>query len=193
MKPRRRIVVYGVTGSGKTTLGRRLAAALGLRHVELDSLFHGPDWTPTPPDEFIAKIQAALDASPEGWVVDGNYGTAREFLLPKADTVIWLRLPFLVSYLSMARRTFRRLFTREELWNGNRETLRLLLFDKESLLLWGIREHRPSQARVKAALTDIPHEAEVIEVRSRRDIDALVERLARERVGAGASWNRNLA
>jgi hypothetical protein len=93
----------------------------------------------------------------------------------------------------MARRTFRRLFTREELWNGNRETLRLLLFDKESLLLWGIREHRPSQARVKAALTDIPHEAEVIEVRSRRDIDALVERLARERVGAGASWNRNLA
>jgi adenylate kinase family enzyme len=181
MKPRRRILVYGVTGSGKTTLGRRLASELGLRHIELDSLFHGPNWTPTPPDEFVAKIQAALDESPQGWVVDGNYGTARTFLLPQADTVIWLRLPFLVSYLSMARRTVRRLFTREELWNGNRETPKLLFFDKDSLLLWGIRQHRPSQERVRAALEETPHEAEVIEVRSRREVDALVRRLVAER------------
>jgi adenylate kinase family enzyme len=177
---RRRIVVYGVTGSGKTTLGRRLAAELGLRHIELDALYHGPNWRPATAEEFVSRIEAAVAASPQGWVADGNYGVARAVLLPRADTVIWLRLPWRVSYWRMLTRTLRRFLTREELWNGNRETARLLLLDKDSLLLWGIRQHRPSQERIRAALSEIPHQAEVIEARSSREVDALVRRLREE-------------
>src|SRR5215217_4539806 len=43
-----RIVIIGRTGSGKTTLGRELAAALGIPHVELDALYFGPDFNTVP-------------------------------------------------------------------------------------------------------------------------------------------------
>ena len=39
----RRIVVAGVSGVGKTTLSRRIAAVTGIEHIEIDALFHGPD------------------------------------------------------------------------------------------------------------------------------------------------------
>jgi|SRR5438105_4840170 len=40
-----KIAVLGTSGSGKTTVARELARGLGLPHVELDALFHGPGWT----------------------------------------------------------------------------------------------------------------------------------------------------
>jgi adenylate kinase family enzyme len=181
---RNRIVVYGVTGSGKTTLGRRLAAELGLRHIELDSLYHGPNWTPTPPDEFEAKAQAAIDASPDGWVADGNYRVVRQLLLTQADTAVWLHLPWRVSYLSMVRRTFTRAITRKELWNGNKESLRLMFLDKESLLLWGIHHHRASIRSASEALYGFAHTAEIFDVRSRRQLDDVVRRFVAERAEA---------
>lgn len=41
----RRVAVAGVSGVGKTTLARRIAAVAGIPHTEIDALFHGPDWT----------------------------------------------------------------------------------------------------------------------------------------------------
>ncbi len=43
-----RILILGRTGSGKTTIARELAAALGVTHVELDSLYFGPDFSRAP-------------------------------------------------------------------------------------------------------------------------------------------------
>jgi adenylate kinase family enzyme len=184
---RKRIVIYGVTGSGKTTLGRRLAAELGLRHIELDALFHGPDWTPTPPAEFLARVGAALAASPDGWIVDGNYSVVRPFVLQQADTVVWLRLPWRVSYWRMLKRTFGRWARREELWNGNRESLRMQLFDKDSLLLWGVKHHRQSIAGTRKALAEVPHSAAVFEIRSAREAEWLVRSFREEQQAATGS------
>ncbi len=87
-QPGQRINVVGVTGSGKTTLARRLSDRLDIPHVELDALFWGPGWTETPDDVFRERVRQALAG--ERWVVDGNYSRIRDIIWPRADTIIWL-------------------------------------------------------------------------------------------------------
>lgn len=73
--PGRRISVVGCSGSGKTTLSRQLARLLGYRHVELDALYHQPDWQPLPTEQFKQAVGEALEG--EGWVVEGSYSAVR--------------------------------------------------------------------------------------------------------------------
>src|SRR5689334_12927633 len=58
----RRILVLGRTGSGKTTLARELAAALDVPHVELDSLYFGPDLSTVPLDVLRRRTTEAIAA-----------------------------------------------------------------------------------------------------------------------------------
>jgi len=48
----RRVSVVGAPGSGKTTVGRRLAEHVGAPFIELDAIFHQPDWGELPREEF---------------------------------------------------------------------------------------------------------------------------------------------
>ena len=102
-------------------MARRIAGALDLPHLELDSVFHQPDWTPLPDDEF--RVAAVDFTQQERWVVDGNYTAAGvlDLVWERADTVVWLDLSRRVVMSRVIRRTVRRAATREELWNGNRE------------------------------------------------------------------------
>jgi AAA domain len=135
-----KIVVLGTSGSGKTTVARELARRLGVPHVELDALFHGPGWTETPPDEFRRRVAAATAG--DGWVVDGNYETKLgDLVLGRADTVVWLDVPLRVALMRVTRRTIRRIRTGEKLWSGNRESWRGGFFGWESMFVWTIRSH----------------------------------------------------
>src|SRR5919198_3265744 len=103
-----KIAVVGTSGSGKTTVARELARRLGVLHVELDALFHGPDWTETPVDEFRRRVAAATGGS--GWVVDGNYESKLgDLVLELADTIVWLDVPLHVALSRVTRRTIRRI------------------------------------------------------------------------------------
>ena len=135
-RPLRRVVIVGATGAGKSTLAIRLAAAIGAPYVELDALFWGPNWTPTPPEDFRARVAAAT-ASP-AWVVAGNYGAIRDLLWPRADTIVWLDYSFPLVLARLTARTLRRGVTGEVLWNGNREKLwwHAMLWSERSLFNW---------------------------------------------------------
>ena len=76
----------------------------------------------------------------EAWVVDGSYrGKLGDLVLEAADTVVWLDLPRRVWLPRLLRRTVRRIVLREELWNGNRESLRGVLLGPGSLLGYALR------------------------------------------------------
>ncbi|MFN2521871.1 MAG: hypothetical protein ABR614_00950 [Mycobacteriales bacterium] len=117
------MLVIGQSGSGKTTLAAQVAVHLAVPHVELDALFHGPGWVPNP--DFRAAVDAATSAP--AWVVDGNYSAVRDLLWSRADTLVWLDLPRMLTARRALLRTARRLVTRVELWNGNRERLHTVL------------------------------------------------------------------
>jgi shikimate kinase len=116
-----RIVVVGTTGSGKTTLAGELAQRLEVSHVELDALHWEPHWVEAPIEIFRERVVHAV--SGEAWVTDGNYSAVRDIVWSCADTIVWLDYSLPTILYRLARRTFRRIFTREELWNGNKERI----------------------------------------------------------------------
>ncbi|HEY8806840.1 MAG TPA: hypothetical protein VIN70_04580 [Candidatus Limnocylindria bacterium] len=135
----RRVVVGGGSGAGKTTFSRALAAKMGVPIIELDSLFHGPNWTPTPTDMFRERVLAATNA--DAWVIDGNYSVIRDATWGRADTLVWLDLSAPVLLSRVFKRSNQRIRDREELWNGNRETFRNAYLSFDSLYVWVLRSH----------------------------------------------------
>ena len=142
-----RVIVIGVTGSGKTTLARQIAARLGGPHVELDALHWDPDWQEAPDEVFRARVTAAL--APERWAADGNYHVVRDIAWARADTIVWLDYRFAFVFGRLLRRTLIRIFSREELWNGNRERLRAL-FSRDSIILWLFKSYKRRKREIPA-------------------------------------------
>jgi len=138
----KRVNVKGISGSGKTTFAVELARRLGLPYVELDALHHGPNWSEPTDAEFRARVRGAMDAAPDGWVIDGNYeGKLGELVLAEADTIVWLDPPFRVKARRLVRRTATRIRDDVELWSGNKETWRNVLWGREALFWWMVRGH----------------------------------------------------
>ncbi len=123
-----RIVVVGTSGAGKTTLARRLAARLGLPHIELDAINWQPGWRDLArhdPDDFVRRVIEAIGA--DAWIVDGNYGPVRDRVWRRATHLVWLDYDRAVIMVRViARSVFRAVF-RTELWGGNRERWRHML------------------------------------------------------------------
>ena len=175
----RRIVVYGPTGSGKTTVAAHLARRIGVPHVELDAIQWLPGWKEKPLEEFRTAVSALLNHHTDGWVFDGNYSQARDLILPLADTVVWLRPPFRVASWRLLKRTVTRSWKHEPLWGTNYESWRLSFLSRDSLLLYQMNHWRRHYERTRRALEDIPHQASVFELRSVRAIEEFLVSLGR--------------
>ena len=87
----RRINVIGTSGSGKSTFSKRLAAVLGIPHLEMDAIYWQPDWQHLDDDEVSAAVAAALE--PQSWVLDGNYSRTTPLKWKDVQCVIWLASP----------------------------------------------------------------------------------------------------
>jgi adenylate kinase family enzyme len=89
-----RALVIGISGAGKSTFSRALAARTGLPLIHLDAEFWQPGWKVTPREAWRAKV-AAL-AARDAWIMDGNYGASLDLRLPRADAVMWFDYPRLL-------------------------------------------------------------------------------------------------
>ncbi|MEZ0226609.1 MAG: adenylate kinase [Alphaproteobacteria bacterium] len=135
----KRIVILGVTGSGKTTFGRKLAVRLGYPATDLDDLNWLPAWTERPKEEFYALAGAAAQ-KPE-WVIIGNYSKVRNAVWPHADTFIWLDYPFPRVFWQLLRRSVLRAIDKNPICNGNIESWKQF-FSKNSIMLWLFTSYR---------------------------------------------------
>jgi len=148
---------------------------LGVRHVELDAIYHQPGWTPLDDDTFRARVTDAIAGS--RWVVDGNYSTVRDIVWERADTVVWFDLPYLTVMARTVRRTVRRTVTRQELWNGNKEPWSNLwsLKPERSIVAWTASRHGIYRRRYGDAAHD-PHWAALrfVRLRTQKETDAFL-------------------
>ena len=145
-----RIIVTGVTGSGKTTLARELAERFGVQHVELDALNWEADWVQAPTEVFRARTAEATAG--EGWVVDGNYSKIHDITWPRATMIVWLDYSFPRILWRLGFRILRRAVTRERLWKGNKENLWPHLFTRDSLFLWAWQTYKRRKQYYAAAM-----------------------------------------
>ncbi|HYK98133.1 MAG TPA: hypothetical protein VEU77_07040 [Candidatus Acidoferrales bacterium] len=147
----RRVCVIGNTGSGKTTVSRAIAARLAVPCVELDELHWGPNWEEASADELIAKLSPIV--AQDAWVIDGMYfRKIGGLVLRRADTVVWVDPPWLVTFARLLRRSLSRVIRRTQLYNGNRETFWNLFHPQNSLLLFAIRTGRRRRELLSAWL-----------------------------------------
>lgn len=173
-----RIVVVGNSGSGKSTLARVLGEKLEFPVLELDSIYHQRGWEPLPDEEF--RVTLADFALNQEWVIDGNYTSLgmKDLIWPVADTLVWLDLPRRVVMSRIIRRTLKRIFTRQELWNGNREALtNLMRLDPEkNIIRWSWTSHHKYRQQYEDALAgpETVH-LRVLRLRSTDEVKAFLD------------------
>lgn len=143
----RRILVYGVTGSGKSVAAGRIAGRLGLPCHLADELTWNPGWAPVDADEQRRRF-TAIAARP-AWVLDTAYGSWLDVVLPRADLVVGLDYPRWFSLQRLVRRTAARIVDRRPICNGNVETLRAAL-GPGSILRWHFRSFGRKRSRMRA-------------------------------------------
>ena len=87
----KKVIVIGCPGSGKTTFSEKLNKCTGLPLYYLDAIWHKPDKTHIPREEFDERIKEIF--STDEWIIDGNYNRTIEIRLQYCDTVFLFDLP----------------------------------------------------------------------------------------------------
>ncbi|MBL8048266.1 MAG: hypothetical protein JNJ45_06250 [Chthonomonas sp.] len=164
----RRILIYGCTGSGKTTLARRLSEVTGVAWTEADSLTWDPGWVEVPLDEQTRRIQAVCDR--EEWILDTAYGKWLDVPLPRATLIVALDYPRFVSLGRLLRRTVRRVRSKEAVCNGNRETWSKVL-SHDSIIAWHFKSFAAKRRRIEKFIAD---GRPVVRIRSPHDLESFL-------------------
>jgi adenylate kinase family enzyme len=166
----RKILVCGQ--GGKSTLARAIAADTGLPYIELDAIKHMANWVERERDDFRAEIQRVWDDNPDGWVIDGNYGTDLEGMVHKvAETVVFVNMPWRVLMWRTFWRSLDRIWNRRDLWNGNQETWRDVFFSRDGFMLYLITHRKHFQGRRKDRVLVWSSGARLIELEGRRALN----------------------
>lgn len=131
-----RYIVVGTSGAGKSSFSQSLAQALGCVHIEMDTLYWGPNWQAVPTADFLAGVEQATRGA--HWVADGNYSVARSLLWGRGTHMIWLNYGRTTVFTRVLWRTLSRGLLRTPLFHGNRESLRSAFFSRDSILWWSV-------------------------------------------------------
>lgn len=165
-----RIAVIGCGGAGKTTLSRRIGAALGIPVTHVD----GEYWhevegrrVESTPERWRERHRELI--ARERWVLDGMKLGVLPERLAAADAVVFLDLPTAACLWGIACRRLR--------FRG-RSHPELGIYDRISweFVTWILGFRRRQRPRILALLCD--YDGELIVVRRRREAEPVPARLA---------------
>jgi adenylate kinase family enzyme len=163
-------MVYGVTGSGKSTMAARISSATGVNWYAVDDLTWEPGWTVVPLEEQRKRIENICRQ--DEWILDSGYAKWLDIPMNRVDLIIGLDYPRWQSFGRLCRRSLIRLIDRTVICNGNRESLRNM-FSKDSLLLWHFKSFKRKRLRIRTWESD-PGAPAVQRIRSARDVRRLL-------------------
>lgn len=171
----RRIVIVGVTGSGKSSLAVRLADAGGMPHVRIDDLMWRPGWVQLDPAAQAESVAAHVTGT--SWVLDGLWTATREVVLTRTDLVVALDYPRRVSLGRLLTRTVRRIRAHETTCGGNTETWTRAV-SRESIVAWHFRSFHRKHEQIEQLASE-PDGPPVLRFTDPRATDSWVRNLER--------------
>ena len=119
----KKIAVFGKPGSGKSILSKRLTAAAGIPLHQLDSMVYQSNGELVDRETYDRAHGNILSC--EHWIIDG-FGPMASFnqRLEAADTLIYIDLPYAVSYWLVTKRFIKGLFVKPEGWPDGSSVLK---------------------------------------------------------------------
>jgi adenylate kinase family enzyme len=183
----KRILIFGAAGSGKSTLADRLGEALSLPVMHLDNIRHEHGWDSVDWPEMGARMEAFVEAHPEGWISEGNYSRVRDVTLSRGDTLISLDVPWRVSFTRLFKRTIARAIDQQPLYNddGPHESWRGSFLSRKSILLWSVTNHRRRKRTTADAFAARAEGARTYRLRTTREVEAVVKAAGSQRMKNG--------
>ena len=85
----KKIMIFGIPGSGKSTFSALLAVLLHIPLYHLDRYFYTQRWKERAYNEFLAIQESFVEK--ESWIIDGNATRSLEIRFKKADVVLYFR------------------------------------------------------------------------------------------------------
>jgi adenylate kinase family enzyme len=164
-----RVVILGIAGVGKSTLARRISAALGLPLHQMDRIGWRPGWRLAGNDH-VDRGHERIMAS-DRWVIDG-YGSraSMERRCDRADTLVLIDQPAWRHYWWAYKRNVKLLFrhnpdlpagcSKWPLWTMTFKVVRTT--------------RRTELPRLRKLLADRPHIPQFV-LRSPREIEAFCQ------------------
>lgn len=177
----RRILIYGVTGSGKTTAARKLSQITGIPWIEVDNLTWDPGWVEVPKE--IQEDRIRKICAQDEWILDSAYGKWLDIPLERVQMVIGLDYPRARSLRQLIGRTLSRVITKESVCNGNIESLRGM-FSREGLIAWHFKSFHRKRERIHQWATEGKFEVKVFKSPRQLEFWLIEEVMKREELFA---------
>lgn len=175
-----RIYIIGGPGSGKTTLGRKVAALVSAPLFELDEIgYENGAGARRPLPTKLQDIDVIADS--DSWIAEGIFLWWTERLAERADVIVWLDVPWRVALWRIVSRHVKASVSGTNKHGG---------FKKLRFFLQGARGYYHNAGSTPQAIDDdgavtrlaTARELEtyvnkVVQCRSRRDVSAFVRSL----------------
>jgi adenylate kinase family enzyme len=167
-----RVIVTGLAGSGKSTFSLALAAKTGLPVIHLDLHFWKPGWVAPSETEWREKQYGLLAGA--AWIADGNYHETLDLRLGRADTVVFLDMPW---WLCAGRAFLRGFRMPSELPEGCDYSARQRLRDEWRLAVRIWRRRRSEPEREHEIISQLGQHVTRYVLRSRRAVKEFLDGL----------------
>ena len=129
----------------------KIGARLGVPVILADEIGWLPGWVQREPEEQHAIVNDLIAGG--SWVADSAWSGWTDLVLPRADLIVGLDYPRLLSLWRLVRRTARRVVTGEPVCNGNRESLWRAL-GSESIIVWHFTSWKNKRRQMRAWAAD---------------------------------------
>jgi adenylate kinase family enzyme len=119
----KKVAVFGKPGSGKSTLSRKIASATGIKLHALDSILYKENGDLVDRSTYDEAHENIL--SSDSWIIDG-FGPLESFNkhLEAADTLVYIELPYSISYWLVTKRLLKGWFVKPQGWPDGSSVLK---------------------------------------------------------------------